>query len=279
MAIKFSELRGLMKDTDIQTVKMSDPVYFHTIKGVQDGYTPIYTKGNRISFYRLNQYKENNNLYGNIINYYPLTYTISFEFNNGDFANNISLQYNKDMWVQDFIYIRDNKRDKLMEWNYGLDIFECYQTNDDNVYKNLSLVKVLCQHKDSSQLVNIPIMLWRNGRWVDDSPYKTDTTKLFKIHLRENYYKDIIVDFDPNIQSSVLLYTNQFSFRGDGRLVFFYAYKGNDKIDRLYSSIKINHGNFSGLKSNIANQRLHIQDDRAYFQGLYPSYAELQRLN
>ncbi len=27
MAIKFSELRELMKDTNIQTVKMSDPVY------------------------------------------------------------------------------------------------------------------------------------------------------------------------------------------------------------------------------------------------------------
>lgn len=279
MAIKFSELRELMKDTNIQTVKMSDPVYFHTIKGVRDGYSPNYMKYNPVSFFRLNQYKENNNLYSNIINYYPLTYTIAFEFKNGDFANNISLQYNKEMLVNDFNYMRNNHNSKIMEWTYGLDIFSCYQTNDNAVYKNPLLVKVLCQHKDSNQIIDIPIMLWRNGKWINGSYYKSDIANLYSIHLRENYYKDTIVDSDPNVNSSVLLYTNQFSFRGDGRLVFFYAYKGNDSIDRLYNSIYINHGSFSGLKNGISNQRLNIKDDRLYFVGLYPTNPVAQKVN
>jgi len=183
------------------------------------------------------------------------------------------------MWVNDFNYIRNNHNPKIMEWNYGLDIFSCYQTNDNTFYKNLSLVKVVCQHKNSNQIIDIPIMLWRNGKWINGSYYKSYTTNLFSINLKENYYKDTIVDTDLNINSSVLLYTNQFSFRGNGRLVFFYAYKGNDSIDRLYSSIYINHGSFSRLKNGMSNQRLNIKDDRLYFDRFYPENPTAQKVN
>lgn len=270
MAIKFSELRGLIKDTNINTVRMSNPVYFNTLYAIIHGFMAT-SFNSRVSFSRINMWKQNDELY-RIKYYYPLTYNINFIFNSNDFANNISLQYNKEMWVNDFNYIRNTERDRLMKWNYGLDIFSCYQTNDNTVYKNLSLVKVICSHKNVNQIINIPIMLWRDGKWINESYYKSDTITAGFSTLKQNYYKDIIVDFDPNINSSVLLYTDQFSFRGDGQLVFSYAYKGNDNINQLYNKIIIEHGSHTDFKRNISNRRLNITNNKEYFERISPPY-------
>ena len=279
MAIKFSELRGLIKDTNIQTVKMSDPVYFHTIKGVQDGHTPSWMKGNRVSFYKLKVYKEQGTLYSHIVDYYPLSYVIRLNFNINDIANNISFQYDKKIWVNDFAYIYVNYKDRLFEWNKGLDIFKCYETKDSNIYKNLQLVKVVCEHSNYNNLIDVPIMWYRNGNWVNISPYQTKDTNINSVFIRENCYKDTIIDNDLNIDSSVLLYTNQFSFSGDGSLIFYYAYKGNDKIDRLYKDIRVQHVSYSGLHISVLNQMLNIKNNRYYFAGLDPSYSEVRTVN
>lgn len=270
MAFKFSELRGLIKDTNINTVRMSDPVYFSTLYAIIHGYLAS-SFNSRVSLSKINMWKQNDELY-KITYYYPLTYNINFIFNSNDIANNISLQYNKEMWVNDFNYIRDKERDRLMKWNYGLDIFSCYKTNDDTVYKNLSLVKVICSHKNVNQIINIPIMLWRNGKWINELYYKSDTITAGFSTLKQNYYKDIIVDFDPDIKSSVLLYTDQFSFRGDGQLVFSYAYKGNDNINQLYNKITIEHGSHTDFKKNISNRRLNITNNKEYFERISPPY-------
>ena len=270
MAFKFSELRGLIKDTNINTVRMSDPVYFSTLYAIVHGFMAS-SFNSRVSFSRINMWKQNDELY-KITYYYPLTYNICFIFNSNDIANNISLQYNKEMWVNDFNYIRDKERDRLMKWNYGLDIFSCYQTNDNTVYKNLSLVKVICSHKNVNQIIDIPIMLWRNGKWINELYHKSDTITAGFSTLKQNYYKDIIVDFDPNIKSSVLLYTDQFSFRGDGQLVFSYAYKGNDNINQLYNKIIIEHGSHTDFKKNISNRILNITNNKEYFERISPPY-------
>lgn len=270
MAFKFSELRGLIKDTNINTVRMSDPVYFSTLYAIIHGYLAS-SFNSRVSLSKINMWKQNDELY-KIAYYYPLTYNIRFIFNSNDIANNISLQYNKEMWVNDFNYIRNTERDRLMKWNYGLDIFSCYQTNDNTVYKNLSLVKVICSHKNVNQIINIPIMLWRNGKWINELYYKSDTITVGFFTLKQNYYKDIIVDFDPNIKSSVLLYTDQFSFRGDGQLIFSYAYKGNDNINQLYNKTIIEHGSYTDFKKNISNRRLNITNNKEYFERISSPY-------
>lgn len=270
MAIKFSELRGLIKDTNINTVRMSDPVYFSTLYATQWGFMAS-SFNSRVSFDRINMWKQNDELY-KITNYYPLTYIIGFIFNSNDIANNISLEYQKEMWVNDFNYIRDKERDRLMKVNYGLDIFSCYQTNDNTVYKNLSLIKVICSPKNVNQIIDIPIMLWRSGKWINESYYKANTTNNNSGIFRTNYYKDIIVDNDTNVKSSVLLYTDQFTFSGDGQLLFFYAYKGNDNINQLYNKIIIQHGSHTDFKKNISNRRLNITNNKEYFERISPPF-------
>ena len=64
MAIKFSELRGLLKDTNINTVKMSDPVYgIQMEKITYKNYYDFSEQRKSISFKNIHYLKKNNQLY------------------------------------------------------------------------------------------------------------------------------------------------------------------------------------------------------------------------
>lgn len=271
MAIKFSELRGLMKDTNINTVKMSDPVYYSTMHYINhnSGSNSIY---NNISFSELNKWKINDELY-KITDFYPITYCIYFLIRTHQSIENASLMYKKQIWVKDFNDVRNGEQRHRTIQSNGLDLFNCYTTNDSNsMYKNLSLISVGCSHEENNKLVDVPIMSYKNGVWINEAYYKKVTRGDFLF----NYYKDIIVYNDENIQSSVILYTNSFSFQGDGRLLFQYAYKGNDKIDKIYNKIVISKTIYNDKWFSISNKRLNMLLDKFYFGPGTSQYVSVQ---
>ena len=262
MAIKFSELRVLLKDTNIQTVKMSDPVYYTMMTYIHTNRNTPYVGYNNIKFSKLHDWKTNNELY-RIEKYYPLSYHIMLYFQSYQQTYNVSLSYGKDILVNYFNEVRREYSGTLYNLNGGLDIFSCYETKDSNtVYQNIPLVSTVCTHQNPKSIINVPIMVYMGNKLTNIPYYKQVKENDYYL---VNYYNNVIFQKNDNVNGGIELLTGNFSFEGDGTLRFYYAYKPNDKINKTYRVVHIQHTIEDYKVSTTSNVRLDIKKGNNLF--------------
>lgn len=239
MAIKFSELRGLLKDTNIQTVRMSDPVYSTQMEKITYGKKYNYTIENKtIKFKNLNDLKIENKLW--LINQL-MAYTIYINITLKPYVfNNTKLVLNKlilfQFYKQLYSYNQKSLQENGIPYIYWLENNFYMDENKSNIFNpHLTCVTIMNNLDDISSFYNITMNKYYNSKWnilnEVGSMYSRDN------RIKYKYYGYEIIDRDINIQSSVLLYTSPIT--NNKRLYFSFnlGYKPNDTFIKRYISV------------------------------------------
>lgn len=238
MAIKFSELRGLLKDTNIQTVKMSDPVYSTQMEKITYGKEYSYTIENQtIKFKNLNNLKTENKLW--LINQlmaYTIKITVFLEpyvFNTTKLVLNklILFQFYKQLYSYNEKSLKENGIPHIywLENNFYMD------ENKSNISNpRLTRIKITNGTGYTSFSDDVFANKYYNSKW--NILNEAGSIYLVNPRIKYKFYDYEMIDNDANLQSSVLLYTSPITNRGYLRLLFYLGYKPNDKFTKRYIS-------------------------------------------
>nr|DAW49843.1 MAG TPA: hypothetical protein [Caudoviricetes sp.] len=239
MAIKFSELRGLLKDTNIQTVKMSDPVYSIQMEKITYKNYYIFSEQRKsISFNNLHYLKNNNQLY--LLNQIlPFNIRIDFTLEEQVFRNTKILIKKNSIFKFYQLAIQD-----INELYYSKQIpntlYSCFYLNntDNNNILNPCLTKiVLSDYVNNIKFFpDIKAQKYYGSRWnILDSVKKIKPSKSEK-HM---FYDYEIIDRDTNLNSSVLLYTSPITNFKFTTISVYFGYKPNDNIKQRYKALQM----------------------------------------
>lgn len=253
MAIKFSELRGLLKDTNIQTVKMSDPAYNGMLERIHGNYY-ILEQNHPFSFYNLNEWKNKNQLY-KIKQYYPLHFYFYLRIDSYHPFKNVSMILRK----QSIINSINKTYNQLNNLSPNFNIIDCYKQNKSNV---IIINPFLYKIKISNYQFQFPLLAYRNGGWKVQQ-YKWSERDEDNILY---YYDNIIIDYDENIPSSVPFYTNPITYNNWLNLEFYYGYKPNDKVNKRWKIAYLRHNEYGNLNPRFTNTRIDLDAQDVFYE-------------
>lgn len=298
MAIKFSELKPLMKETSIQTVKMSDPVYgmyMECMTHYEEDNMIFETKKN-ITFKNINNLKNKNRLY-EVYHFAPLSFRLLLHGSTTDW-NNIQIQLNKKGLINIInAGINPNSLNKFYSeskyprlYNNIKYMIECIQTNDVNtVFKNCFLFLATDIFWHQNTLDTMPILQWYGGKWNNMGIKNTFT-------INENYmwkvrYYNEYTDRDENIKSGVILYTSRFNTKAFFNTELNFIFMATDKIKQRYIPTKIRYQasfykqnsirligeeNYDNLEGNVYFDLANNNDYQIYpYKGSYSHVKEV----
>lgn len=275
MAIKFSELKPLMKETSIQTVKMSDSVYgiyMECMTHYEKGNNMVFDEKKNITFKNINNLKNKNRLY-EVYYFAPLLFILSIQTDRYDSWSNIQVQLNK-KGLNNILNeaMSQSNLDKHLPKSNSLRLrsnveylLSCIQTNNSaTVFKNCFLFQGNGLFAPPHTIDTMPILQWYNGKWNN---MNIKNTVILKLHdkYKVRYYNEY-TDKDENSNSGVILYTSKFSIYPSYGIMFYFVFMATDKINQRYiptqlrynTSIytqggirKIGEENHDNLKDNI----------------------------
>lgn len=253
MAIKFSELRGLLKDTNIQTVKMSDPVYSIQMEKITyKNYYNFSEQRKSISFNNLHYLKNNNQLY--LLNQI-LPFNIRIDFIFGEkVLRNTRLVVNKNPIFKLYQLATKNIDRLYHDKQIPNTLYSCFylnNINNDNIL-NPCLTRVILSDyvNDIKYYPKIEVNKYYNSSWHilnDIKKVQRDDTQLV-------FYDYEIIDRDVRLNSSVLFYTSPITNDKYTNISVFLGYKPNDNIKERYKGLQISsYHMLYGTKNDIFN--------------------------
>lgn len=231
MAIKFSELRGLLKDTNIQTIKMSDPAYSIQMEKIVYGKGYRYTDTPKsITFNRLNVLKNNN--------YFWLVHQLTaFSIRVYLAIQPKTLDNTRILLTKQMIYSYYAKEIKSnIATKFWYLIENCFSLNSNNTnILNPHLIKFQLRSIDEPPYFpNVSINKYYNGDWHLLNP--VGILSGFRGRYIRNFYNYELIDSDTNLKSSAMFYTNPISNAKEITIECLLGYKPNDKFTKRYMS-------------------------------------------
>lgn len=251
MAFKFSELRGLLKDTSIQTVKMSDPAYKIQMKNLSQERIGGSSWNTSISFKNINALKNTNNLH-KIVFVAPLTIELYLHLNMKSYMSHEFIIF-KNGFLPIFNKIREGLSRLYPSNNNILKYF--VDNNRDIQFKNSYLIGYRYQNL---MLQDIVFQKYYNGRWNDmNSGIKLKANDVF-------VYNYETIDSDQMLRSGVLfktkpLYANTYGWY----LRIWLAFKANDNFNEDYNSVYVYH-EISNPNQEYSKERYEVTDNSNY---------------
>ena len=173
MAIKFSEMKELLKDTDTQTIKLSDPVYNSCMRQLTQNIVYDNPSAGKISFDILNKMKLQNKLSMVQLTYFDFIEfrEIGFDkiYDNNNKLENLRTKYVNGEDILISISTANNAMEKItkkfIEYNpcmfinkkYSLDVSYIYVSDDLATVDELKPVSV---HKQNIESVTLKYILF-----------------------------------------------------------------------------------------------------------------------
>lgn len=271
MAIKFSELRELMKDTNIQTVKMSDSVYGRYMECMthcnDENYMYFDTKNN-ITFANIHDAKIKNELY-RVHHFAPVRFRLMLGSSNNIY-NNIQFQLTKkglnkilDEAVSQESLRYYNKPDLYKYKDNIIYLLNSIRTNNHNtVFRNCILSYSTNLFWNKNNIDTMPILQWGSGQWNSMNIKQTRAINN-NPNCKIRYYNEYS-DRDENINSGVILYSSRFNAQPYFELEIFFVFKATDTIQKTYYPINIR---YKATVNNNNQIRKIGEDNNEYLKG------------
>jgi len=255
MAIKFSELRGLLKDTNINTVKMSDPAYSIQMEKITYGKNYIYTDNpKQINFNKLNYLKSKNNLW---LVHQLTAFSIEIYLGTSPkVLNNTRIQVDKQMIYGYYKKAMTSSRAK----DFWYLIQNCFSLDVDNTnILNPYLIKIqLYNNGKQPGVPNVYANKWYSGKW---NPLNTVGTLVgYRGKRIHNFYNYELIDSDTNLRTSCMMYTNAIRNSRNLDIQIIFGYKPNDKFTKRYMSSLL-HIEFHTSSTSFANKTMNLSSE------------------
>lgn len=237
--IKFSELRGLIKETNLNIVKMSDPAYGIIMEKITHKENYVYTDNEKlITFNELHNLKINNKLFL-LQKINPFYFRIHL-FYYPNVIINSSLLIKKQNLYQYFLNGIKDIKNYVDEQQIKDGLYSHFYINNNTNIKNPYLHYLLYNYytgEDDRNLI-INLQRYKNSKLeyikhTDIFYSKNDNSQKFC------FYNNLIVDNDVGIKSSILLNTQKFSNNKYLSLDLYYGYKPNDMFKTRYKTIQL----------------------------------------